>query len=77
VSGSPLRIPTSSDLARAVKLFHGPGKWTDAMQAEWNRLTGEPPTQTIARSACLVEMADAVIESEIRIDIAPDDQGGR
>lgn len=71
------RLATGSDLARAVKLYHTRAKWTDAMQAEWNRLTGEPADQTIARSDCLLEMADAVLEGEVRIDLGAAEQGGR
>jgi len=63
--------PTSDDLARAVILYHAPGRWTDAKQAEWNRLTGQPEESSVALSVCLVDMAKAVLEAEVRIDLAP------
>jgi hypothetical protein len=67
----PRRLPTSEDLARAVVLYHERDRWTEAKQAEWNRLTGEPPDQTIARSEVLVEMAKALLEASVRIDLGP------
>lgn len=64
-------IPTGRDLARAVVLYHEPDRWTDEKQAEWNRLTGEPPDQTVARAAALVAMAQLYLEAEVRIDLGP------
>jgi len=74
---SPRPIPTADDLARAVKLFHAPGEWTDERQAEWNRLTGSGPEEVRAMSSVLVEMADAVLESGVRIDLGSVEAGGR
>lgn len=73
----PRPIPTADDLARAVKLYHADGKWTNERQAEWNRLTGQPADESIARSAVLVAMADAVLEGGIRIDLGAAEAGGR
>ena len=66
-----MKILTGSDLARAVKLFHAPGKWTDERQVEWNRVTGSAPDECRAMSSVLVEMADAVLEGEVRVDLGP------
>ncbi|HAM58558.1 MAG TPA: hypothetical protein DCQ64_25365 [Candidatus Rokubacteria bacterium] len=68
---SARQIPTPLDLARAVVLYNERGRWTDEKQAEWNRLTGQPEESIVALSAALVDMAKAVLEAEIRIDIAP------
>lgn len=73
---TPRPIPTADDLARAVKLYHGPGRWDADRQAEWNRLTGQPTDESIARATVLVEMADAVLESGIRIDLGSVEAGG-
>lgn len=68
-------LPTSLDLARAVVLYHEPGRWTDAKQLEWNRLTGQPEESSVALSTCLVDMAKAVLEAEVRIDLGPTAEG--
>ena len=74
---APRAIPTADDFARAVKLFHAHGPWTDERQAEWNRLTGSNPEEVRAMSSVLVEMADAVLRGGVRIDLGPLEQGGR
>lgn len=79
-AAAPRPIPTADDLARAVKLYHAPGKWTDERQAEWNRLTGQTNETQAAMSTVLVAMADAVFESGVRIDLGEAEastQGGR
>lgn len=67
----PRPFPTSDDLARAVKLYHAPGRWDDARQAEWNRVTGQPDDTKAAMSTVLLEMADAVLAGGVRIDLGP------
>jgi hypothetical protein len=62
---------TTATLARAVVLYHAPGRWTDAKQLEWNRLTGQSDDSSAALSTCLVDMAKAVLEAEVRIDLGP------
>lgn len=69
VKTAPLPLPTATDLARAVVLYHAPGRWDDQRQAEWNRLTGQPEESSVALSTCLVDMAKAVLEAEVRIDL--------
>lgn len=64
-------LPTPLDLARAVVLYHEPGRWTDAKQAGWNRLTGSPETEVRAMSAVLLDMSHAYLEAEVRIDLGP------
>ena len=65
------RLPTADGLARAVKLYNAPGRWDDARQAEWNRVTGQPDDTKAAMSTVLLEMADAVLAGGIRIDPGP------